>query len=111
MLLSGCQRLGARLCCMRSGLRASEGGRRNLVSCIDRKARPRVQVFGTREGPRSALSTPGALHRGHSRPGSPGAVTPGQVTQAGRSWSARSLPLGGHPILSIWVASLAALTL
>ncbi|KAF6277576.1 acyl-CoA dehydrogenase family member 8 [Rhinolophus ferrumequinum] len=36
MLRRGCQRLGAQLCCTRSGLRASESGHRNLVSCIDR---------------------------------------------------------------------------
>lgn len=87
MLRRGCQRLGAQLCCTRRGLRASESGHRNLVSCIDRKALPRVQVFRTREGPRSALSPPGGLHRGHPRPGSPRAVTPGQVTHAGQSSS------------------------
>lgn len=87
MLRRGCQRLGAQLCRTRSGLRASESGHRNLVSCIDRKALPRVQVFRTREGPRSALSPPGGLHRGHLPPGSPRAITPGLVTHAGPSSS------------------------
>lgn len=114
MLRRGCQRLGAQLCCTRRGLRASESGHRNLVSCIDRKALPRVQVFRTREGPRSALSSPGGLHRGHRRPGSPRAVTPGQVTHAGPSSS------GGQHGRYAWaitlscpicVASLAALTI
>lgn len=70
-------RLGARLRCPGGDLRApAASGRRSLVSCIDRKALPGVQVFGTGPGPwyprpRSALIPRGGRHRGHPWPGSP----------------------------------------
>lgn len=94
MLQSGCQRLGARLCCMRSGLRAFESGHRNLVSCIDRKARLRVQVFGRWEGPRSALSPPEVCT----------SVIPG-LAALGRSPSARLPTPAGHGRHGRWWAA------
>lgn len=65
-------RLGAWLCCPRSRLRIpADSGLRGLVSCIDRKAHPGEQVFGSRAG--AVVSSPLELSisRRRSAPPSP----------------------------------------
>lgn len=89
MWRSGCWRLGTWLCCPRSGLRAPvDSGRRSLVSCIDRKAHPGEQVFGTRA--RAVVSAP--MER---------SVTPRR--------SAPPSPSGPHPLLPAFPFTLSAI--
>lgn len=76
MLRKGCWRLQARLCFLYRSVQVSKSGHRKLVSCIDRKSSPGVQVLETRRGamvptPPGALSPSGGPHCHHPLPDCP----------------------------------------
>ena len=96
-----CGHLGARLCWLRGGLQFPAKRHWGVVSCIDRKARPGgagVQDPGGDRGlPASA--------RRHLRPGYPPAAYSGLPPLSRIGSLAGTSPLGGHPVLSTWLAS------
>lgn len=83
MLREGCWWLRARLCFSHGRFQVSKSGHWNLVSCIDRKASPGVQVFGTRAG--AVVPTPPgrAFTLGRSAlPSPPARLSPGRSSSA-----------------------------
>lgn len=83
MLRKGCWRLRAQLSFLHRSFQVSKSGHRNLVSCIDRKASPRVQVLGTRAGAVVPTLPGRAVTLGRSAlPSPPACLSPGRSSSA-----------------------------